>query len=67
MAGSAGQHKSFWQLFARPARRARRRLVTPPWTADNGGLVVADAGGGPVITGFRPRQQLTYTPLAGHR
>ncbi len=64
MGGSAGQHNNFWQLFARPAGSARWKLVTPPGTADNGGLVLAGAGAGPVITGFRPSQQLTYTPLA---
>ena len=64
MGGSAGQHDNFWQLFARPAGSARWKLVTPHGTADNGGLVLAGGGGGPVITGFRPSQQLTYTPLA---
>jgi hypothetical protein len=64
MGGSAAQHNNFWQLFARPAGGARWKLVTPPGTADNGGLVLASGSGGPVITGFRPSQQLTYTPLA---
>jgi hypothetical protein len=64
MGGSAAQHNNFWQLFIRPAASDRWKLVTPPGTADNGGLVVADGGGQSLITGFRPSQYLTYTPLA---
>ncbi len=63
MGGSAAQHNNFWQLFARPAGSTRWTLVTPPGTADNGGLVLAPAGGNSLITGFRPSQDLTYTPL----
>ena len=48
---------------ARPGA-AGWKLVTPPGVADNGGLVAADAGGGSLITGIRPSQYLTYTPLA---
>ena len=62
MGGSAAQDNNFWQLFIRPAGSTRWKLVTPPGTADNGGLVLADAGGS-LITGFRPSQNLTYTPL----
>ncbi len=62
MGGSVASHNNFWQLFARPAGSSSWRLVTPPGTADNGGLVLADAGGS-LITGFRPSQYLTYTPL----
>ena len=62
MGGSAAQYNNFWQLFIRPAGSTRWKLVTPPGTADNGGLVLA--GGGPeLITGFRPSQDLTFTPL----
>jgi len=62
MGGSAAQNNNFWQLFIRPAGSTRWKLVTPPGTADNGGLVLA--GGGPaLITGFRPSQDLTFTPL----
>jgi hypothetical protein len=64
MGGSAGSHNNFWQLFVRPAGSGRWQLVTPPGTADNGGLVVAVAGGRSLITAFRPSQYLTYTPLA---
>ena len=63
MGGSAAQHNNFWQLFARPAGSTRWTLVTPPGTADNGGLVLA-GGGQSLITGLRPSQDLTYTPLA---
>ena len=62
MGGSAAQDNNFWQLFIRPAGSTRWKLVTPPGTADNGGLVLA-GGGQALITGFRPSQDLTYTPL----
>jgi hypothetical protein len=64
MGGSAAEHNNFWQLFVRPAGASRWMLVTPPGTADNGGLVVADGGGHALITGLRPSQDLAYTPLA---
>jgi hypothetical protein len=67
MGGSAASHNNFWQLFVRPAGSAQWKLVTPPGSADNGGLVVADAGGQSLITGFRPSQYLTYTPLVSTR
>jgi hypothetical protein len=63
MGGSAAQENNFWQLFIRPAGSTRWKLVTPPGTADNGGLVLADSGGPGLVTGFRPSQDLTYTPL----
>jgi hypothetical protein len=62
LGGSAAQDNNFWQLFIRPARSTRWKLVTPPGTADNGGLVLA-GGGQALVTGFRPSQDLTYTPL----
>jgi hypothetical protein len=62
MGGSAAQDNDFWQLFIRPAGSTRWKLVTPPGTADNGGLVMADSGPA-LVTGFRPSQNLTYTPL----
>jgi hypothetical protein len=62
MGGSAAQYNNFWQLFIRPAGSTRWKLVTPPGTADNGGLVLAD-GGPALVTGFRPSQNLTYSPL----
>jgi DMSO/TMAO reductase YedYZ molybdopterin-dependent catalytic subunit len=62
MGGSVATNNNFWQLFERPAGGADWKLVTPPGTPDNGGLVLADAGQS-MITGFRPSQYLTYTPL----
>ena len=63
MGGTAGAGDSFWQLFARPAGASRWSLVTPPGVADNGGLVAAGRGRrGPV--GFRPSQNLAFSPLA---
>jgi hypothetical protein len=64
MGGPAAQHDNFWELFVRPARSARWRLATPAGVADNGGLVVAGSGGGSLVTGFRPSQDLTFSPLA---
>jgi hypothetical protein len=64
MGGSASTHNNFWQLFSRPAGSTAWKLVTPPGVADNGGLVAAGANTGPLITGIRPSQYLTYTPLA---
>jgi hypothetical protein len=63
MGGSAASYDNFWQLFIRPAGSTRWKLVTPPGTADNGGLVLAASGGPALVTGFRPSQTLTYTPL----
>jgi hypothetical protein len=62
MGGPASQYDNFWQVFVRPAASSRWQLVTPPGTADNGGLVLA-SGGEAMITAFRPSQLLTYTPL----
>ena len=62
MGGSVATEDNFWQLFARPAGRSTWKLVTPPGTPDNGGLVLA-GGAQSLITGFRPSQYLTYTPL----
>lgn len=62
--GSAASHNNFWQLFARPAGTTKWRLVTPPGVASNGGLVIATPGAGTVVAGFRPSQNLAYSPLA---
>lgn len=64
MGGSVASHNNFWQLFVRPATSGAWKLVTPPGTADNGGLVLAGSGAQSLVTGFRPSQGLTYTPLA---
>ena len=63
MGGPVASEDNFWQLFIRPAGTSTWTLVTPPGTADNGGLVLADGGAQSLITGFRPSQGLTYTPL----
>ncbi len=63
MGGSAAQHNNFWELFIRPAGTGTWKLVTPPGTADNGGLVLAIGSGPSAITAFRPSQELTFTPL----
>ena len=62
MGGSAARHNNFWQLLIRPAGSTRWKLVTPPGTADNGGLVLAGAGPA-LIAAFRPSQYLRFTPL----
>jgi hypothetical protein len=67
MGGSVADHNNFWQLVVRPAGSTEWKLVTPPGVADNGGLVTADAGGQSLITGIRPSQYLTYTPLTTTR
>jgi hypothetical protein len=64
MGGPAAQQENFWQLFARPTGADPWRQATPAGVADNGGLVVASPGGGSLVTGFRPSQDLTYSPLA---
>jgi hypothetical protein len=63
MGGSAAQENNFWELFARQSATAAWRLATPVGVADNGGLVVA-GNAGSLLTGFRPSQDLTFSPLA---
>ncbi len=63
MGGSAAQYDNFWQLFVRPPGTASWRLVTPPGMASNGGLLLASTGGQSLVTGFRPSQQITFSPL----
>jgi hypothetical protein len=63
MGGSAASENNFWQLFVRPAGANRWSLVTPPGVADNGGLVAGGASTSMLI-GFRPSQDLAFTPLA---
>jgi len=63
MGGSAASHNNFWQLFVRPAGASRWSLVTPEGVADNGGLVAAGASTS-LLVGFRPSQNLAYSPLA---
>ena len=55
---------AFWQVFVRSATSATWKLVTPPGVADNGGLVVADAGSSALTVAVRPNQDLLFSPLA---
>jgi hypothetical protein len=64
MGGSAASHNNFWQLFVRPDATSTWRLATPPGVASNGGLVLTGLRGGSVLAGFRPSQDLDYSPLA---
>lgn len=64
MGGSAESFNNFWELFARPAGSGDWKLVTPAGVASNGGLVMTQSGSGTVVTGFRPSQDLTFSPLA---
>ncbi len=61
--GGPAAGSRFWQLFVRPAGASRWSLVTPQGVADNGGLVAA-GGTGSVTVGFRPSQNLVFSPLA---
>jgi hypothetical protein len=65
MGGSATTYNNFWQVFVRPTGASRWTLVTPEGVADNGGLVAAGgAGGTSLLVGFRPSQDLLFSPLA---
>ena len=64
MGGSSSRHDDFWQLFARPAGAAKWRQATPTGVADNGGLVAGITGAGALVAGFRPSQDLSFSPLA---
>ena len=59
----AAANPTFWEVFARPAKSADWKLVTPSGVADNGGLVLA-ADGNTVTAAVRPSQDLEFTPLA---
>ena len=59
-----GGSPAFWQLLRYPARGNGWSLVTPPGVADNGGLVLADLGGQSLVAGFRPSEDLAFSPLA---
>jgi hypothetical protein len=64
MGGSAAQYNNFWQIFTRPTGSTSWRLATPPGVASNGGFVIADNGAKSLTAGFRPSQDLAFTPLA---
>jgi hypothetical protein len=61
--GGPDAGNEFWQLLFRPATSGRWSLVTPQGVADNGGMVAA-GGGAYLVVGFRPSQNLTFSPLA---
>jgi hypothetical protein len=63
MGGATGQEDNFWELFVRPAGSTTWRLATPPGVADNGGIEVTGTAGS-LTAGFRPSQDLTFSPLA---
>jgi hypothetical protein len=64
MGGSASAFDNFWELFVRPASGTSWKLATPAGVASNGGLVMAATGATSLVTGFRPSQDLTFSPLA---
>jgi hypothetical protein len=64
MGGSSAQHDNFWEVFTRPAPAGKWTLITPAAVADNGGLVVANAGAGALAAGFLPSQDLKFSPVA---
>jgi len=64
MGGPAATHNNFWELFVRPAGTTTWKLATPPGVASNGGLVMAATGATSLVAGFRPSQDLTFSPLA---
>ena len=64
MGGSATHFNNFWELFVRPAGSASWKLATPVGAASNGGLVATAVGASSLLSGFRPSQDLTFSPLA---
>jgi hypothetical protein len=64
MGGPAATFDNFWELFVRPAGGTNWKLATPDGVASNGGLVMAATGPTSLVTGFRPSQKLTFSPLA---
>ena len=64
MGGASAQENDFWELFSRPAGTPKWRLATPVGVADNGGIVAAVTGLNSLVTGFRPSQDLLFSPLA---
>jgi len=64
MGGAASVYDNFWELFVRPAGSSSWHLATPTGVASNGGLVATATGATSLVTGFRPSQKLTFSPLA---
>ncbi|MGA2530750.1 MAG: hypothetical protein ABSG36_16535 [Acidimicrobiales bacterium] len=54
---------TFWQLLHLAPKGSRWSLVTPPGFADNGGLVVAQAGAS-LISGFLASARIGFSPMA---
>src|SRR5260370_14299171 len=62
--GRLGRHGEQLLAAVRASRREQHvEAGHPARHPDNGGLVLADGGAQSLITGFRPSQYLTYTPL----
>ena len=64
MGGAASGYDNFWELFVRPSGATGWKLATPAGAASNGGLVMTATGASTLVTGFRPSQKLTFSPLA---
>jgi hypothetical protein len=64
LGGSAAAFDNFWELFVRPAGATGWQLATPGGAASNGGLVMTPTGATSLVTGFRPSQKLSFSPLA---
>jgi hypothetical protein len=56
-------NNTFWEAFYRPSNSKAWSLRTPRGVADNGGLVAA-VSGRRVTFGFRPSNDLRFSPLA---
>ena len=57
------QYNNFWQLFVRPAGSTRWKLVTPPGHRGQRRPGPRRRRQAVLVTGFRPSQYLTYSPL----
>jgi hypothetical protein len=64
MGAASSALNRFWELFVRRAGSSAWRLATPTGVATNGGLVMTQSEAGTLVTGFRPSQDLTFSPLA---
>jgi hypothetical protein len=64
MGGTASTYNNFWELFVRPAGATSWQLATPPGATSNGGIVMTANGATSLVTGIRPSQKLTFSPLA---
>ena len=64
MGGSAASHNNFWQLFVRPAGTGRGGWSPRPGSPATAAWSSPAPPRGPVVAGFRPSQDLSYSPLA---